>query len=132
MKRNALLISALLFSAATGTAVAGSGNSTFQQTCSNISYAYSGNAPAIQAVCLTAAGTPHSTSLVIQGISNQNGNLTNSGGASSFQQSCGNIQVGVTTASATLTAFCRTTSGSSNSTSIPLNGISNSNGNLTY
>lgn len=131
MKRNALLISALLLSTVAGSAVA-AGNSSFQQTCSNISFAYSGNAPAIQAVCLTAAGAPHSTSLVIQGISNQNGNLTNSGGNSSFQQSCGNIQIGVTTSSATLTAFCRTTSGSSNSTSIPLNGISNSNGNLTY
>ena len=132
MKRNARLISALILSTVAGTAVAGSGNSSFQQTCSNISFAYSGNAPAIQAVCLTAAGAPHSTSLVIQGISNQNGNLTNSGGSSSFQQSCGNIQIGVTTSSATLTAFCRTTSGSSNSTSILLNGISNSNGNLTY
>ena len=132
MKRNTLLISALLFSTVVGTAIAGTGNSTFQQTCSNINFAYSGNSPTIQAVCLTMAGTPHSTSLVIQGISNQNGNLTNSGGTSSFQQSCGNIQIGVTTSSATLTAFCRTTSGSSNSTSIPLTGISNSNGNLTY
>ncbi len=130
MKKPILAVSAVVLGIAGGVAFAG--NSTFQQTCSNIAFAYSGNSPALQATCLRANGTPNASNLVITGISNQNGKLTNSGGASSFQQSCGNIQIGVTTSAATLTAFCRTTSGSSNSTSIPLTGISNNNGNLTY
>ncbi len=130
MKKQILAVSAIVLGI-TGS-VAFAGNSTFQQTCSNIAFAYSGNSPALQATCLRANGTPNASSLVITGISNQNGKLTNSGGASSFQQSCGNIQISVSTSAATLTAFCRTTSGSSNSTSIPLTGISNNNGNLTY
>ena len=104
--------------------------STFQNTCSQIQYAYSGNAPAVTAVCLRANGTANATSLTLQGISNQNGRLVQGGGASTFQQSCGNIQISVAgTSAVNLTAFCRTPGGSSQSTSLPLN-ISNNNGTL--
>jgi hypothetical protein len=128
MKYNKYMLPAALLVAFSGSALA---DSSFQQTCSNISFVYQGNDPAIQAVCLKTDGTPNPTSLVISGISNQNGVLVASGGASSFQKSCGNIGIQVTPTTATLTAFCRTTSGSSNATSIPLNNISNQNGVLS-
>jgi len=106
--------------------------SSFQNTCSNITFAYSGNNAAVQAVCLRANGTPNSTSLVIQGISNQNGQLTGGGsGPASFQQSCGNIQILADGSSVQLSALCRTTGGQSNPTGIELDGISNNNGVLS-
>lgn len=130
MKHKILLISALLCAASTGTAMAAS--STFQNTCSNITFTYSGNDAAVQATCLTAAGTPNNTKLVIMGISNQNGQLTSGSGASTFQQSCGNIQVSATPSGAMLSAICRTAAGDANATTTPLNGINNNNGNLSY
>lgn len=106
-------------------------SSSFQYTCSNINYAYAANNYAtLKAVCLRANGTANATSLVLQGISNQNGKLTQGSGASTFQKSCGNIHVEVDGANVTLAAYCRTTSGSSNPTSLPLNNISNQNGML--
>lgn len=105
--------------------------SSFQNTCSEIEFAYVNNQPTLKATCLTAAGAANATSLVLTGISNQNGTLVQGSGKSSFQQSCGNIQIVVeSTSKVVLTAFCRTTSGSSKSTSLPLNGIGNSNGKL--
>lgn len=107
-------------------------SSSFQNTCSQINFAYSGNSPTLTAVCLTADGTAKPASLTLQGISNQNGSLTQGSGASSFQQSCGNIQITANSSSAvTLSALCRTESGSSNPTSLPLNNIANNNGSLT-
>jgi hypothetical protein len=55
---------------------------TFQNTCSEIHFAYSGNNATLQAVCLKADGTANLTSLVLQGISNQNGKLTQGSGPS--------------------------------------------------
>jgi archaellum component FlaG (FlaF/FlaG flagellin family) len=105
--------------------------SSFQNTCSQIQFAYSGNNATLSAVCLRANGTANPTSLTLQGISNQNGILVQGGGASTFQQSCGNIQVLVDGPYVTLSALCRTTSGASNPTSLSLDNISNNNGNLT-
>lgn len=107
-----------------------SANSTFPLTCSNIGFAYSGNNATLQAVCLTAAGTPHATSLTLAGISNQNGHLTQGSGASTFQQSCGSITITNNGPVVTLSAYCRMSNGSSNSTSLSLNNIGNNNGNL--
>jgi hypothetical protein len=104
---------------------------TFQNTCSQIQFAYSGNNATIQAVCLRANGTANPTSLTLRGISNQNGKLVQGSGASTFHQSCGNIVIEVDGPFVTLTALCRTTSGASNSTSLSLDNISNNNGNLT-
>ncbi len=85
----------------------------------------------MQAVCLRANGTPNATTLTLQGISNQNGKLTQGSGPSTFQQSCGNIQILVGNGpNVTLSALCRTTSGSSDATSLWLNNIANNNGNL--
>lgn len=106
--------------------------SSFQNTCSNIAFAYEGNDAALSATCLRANGTPNASVILIGGISNQNGVLTQGGGASSFQQSCGNIQVLVgQEGKVELTALCRTTSGSSNPSTIELQNISNENGVLT-
>jgi hypothetical protein len=104
---------------------------TFQETCSEIHFAYSGNNATLQAVCLRTNDTPNATSLTLQGISNQNGKLVQGGGASTFQQSCGNIQILVDNGpGVTLSAICRTTSGSPNPTSLSLNNIANNNGTL--
>ena len=114
-------------------AVAFAQASTFQNTCSNISFAYVNNQATLQATCLRANGTANPSSLTLVGISNQNGQLVQSGtGASTFQQSCGNIQISASGSGATLSALCRTSSGSSVSASIPLTGIGNNNGSLSY
>ena len=106
-------------------------DNTYQNTCSNIAFAYSGNDAAIQAICLRADGTPNPTKLILQGITNQNGKLTQGTGASTFQKSCGNIQILVANSpNTTLSALCRTGSGSSVATSLSLNGIANNNGTL--
>ena len=117
---------------ATGTAGPCFAASSFQNTCSEINYAYAGNAPTLTAVCLKRDGTANPTTLTLKGISNEDGTLTESGGAASFQQSCGNIRIVVDNVSAvSLVAFCRTKSGMSHPTSLPLNNISNENGVLT-
>lgn len=128
MSKRILLSACLLAAVGASPAFAAS---TFQNTCSEIHFAYSGNQATLAAVCLRANGTANPTSLTLQGISNQNGTLTQGGGASTFQQSCGNILINVNGANVTLTALCRTVAGSSNATSLPLNNISNNNGNLT-
>lgn len=112
------------------TAISANAANTYQNTCSNISFIYSGNNAALQAVCLRANGTPNPTTLILQGISNQNGVLTQGSGASTFQQSCGNIQIIITGPNSTLSAICRTSGGGANSTSLSLNNISNNNGTL--
>jgi len=105
---------------------------TFQNTCSQIQFAYSGSNASLQAMCLQANGTPKATTLILQGISNQNGKLTHGGsGNSTFQMSCGNILILVDGPNVTLSAICRMTNGSSTSTSLSLNNIANINGTLT-
>ena len=127
MRKTAYLAAALLAL----TAAPALADNSYQNTCSNIAFAYSGNDAALTAVCLRADGTPNATKLILQGISNQNGKLTQGSGASSFQKSCGNIQILVGNGpNTTLSALCRTSSGGSNATSLSLNGISNQNGNL--
>jgi hypothetical protein len=128
MKAKSILFTTLFLVGISGPARA---DSSFQQSCSNIAFAYDGSSPTLRATCLRANGTPNSTSLVIQGISNQNGVLTQGGGNSTFQQSCGNIQITVTPTKTTLSALCRTASGSPNVTSIELKGISNKDGMLS-
>ncbi|HEY2069192.1 MAG TPA: CVNH domain-containing protein [Rhizomicrobium sp.] len=109
-----------------------SANSSFTQTCSNIGFAYSGSSPTLVAVCLNDKNAPHATSLVLKGISNDKGLLTLSpgGGTSSFQMSCGSIKVDVNGPVVTLSAYCKVSSTQFNSTSLSLNNINNSNGNL--
>ncbi len=121
--------SAVVLSAASPAAAA----SGFQGTCSNISFGYNAASQAtLNAMCLTAAGAANGTSLVLTGIGNNNGNLVMGSGASTFQKSCGNIQITANAQGATLSALCRNSGGASNPTSLPLNNIGNNNGHLTY
>ncbi|MBW8858445.1 MAG: cyanovirin containing protein [Caulobacter sp.] len=111
-------------------AVAASG---FQNTCSNITFAYvSGSQAAVNAMCLRADGSANGSSLVLTGIGNNNGALVKTSGASTFQKSCGNIQITANAQGATLSALCRDGGGNSQATSMPLNNIGNNNGNLSY
>jgi hypothetical protein len=129
----ALALAGLGSTAMIGIATPAAAASGFQNTCSNITFAYvSGSQAAVNAMCLKADGSANGTSLVLQGIGNNNGNLVQSGGASTFQKSCGNIQITANAQGATLTALCRNSGGGSNATSLPLNNIGNNNGNLTY
>lgn len=105
--------------------------STFPNTCSNTTFTWNAAAlPVIQSYCLRANGQPNMTTLVLMGISNQNGHLTQGTGNSTFQMSCGSIQILANTPNVTLSAYCRTSSGSSDATSLSLNNIGNNNGNL--
>jgi CVNH domain len=126
MLRN-LLCGGALLAAAMSPALA---QSSFPYTCSEAHFAYSGGNAALQAVCLKEDGSPNATSLTLQGISNENGVLKQGSGPSTFQKSCGTIQIFIDGPDVTLSAECRTRSGQFNSTSLPLNNISNNNGNL--
>jgi hypothetical protein len=125
MSNRVLLLTCLLAAAGATPSFAAS---NFPNSCSQINFAYAGNAPTISAVCLRSNGSPNPTSLTIQGIGNQTGTLTQGSGASTFQQSCGNIQIGVNGTNVSLTAYCRNSSGGSTPSSLPLNNISNNNG----
>ena len=125
------LLSAAVLLAAGFAAAPASANSTFPYTCSNTSFQWSASGQAtIASTCLQANGAPHATSLVLMGISNQNGHLTQGTGSSTFQQSCGSIMIINNGPIVTLSAYCRMSNGSSNSTSLSLNNIGNNNGNL--
>ena len=123
-----------LFSACALAALAGTpafADNSYQNTCSEIHFAYSGKNATLQAVCLREDGSPNATSLVLQGISNQNGKLVQGSGPSTFQMSCGNIQILTDNGpNTTLSAICRATTGSSVATALPLNNIVNNNGTL--
>jgi hypothetical protein len=110
LSKHILLLTCLLGTVGVSPAFA---SSTFQNTCSQIAFAHGGNAPTISAVCLRANGTANPTSLTLQGISNKNGVLKQGSGASTFQESCGNIEIGIDGANVSLTAYCRNSGGAS-------------------
>ena len=122
-----LLCGSALLAAAMSPALA---QNSFQNTCSEFHFAYSGANPTLQAVCLKTDGAPNATSLTLQGIQNDNGILKQGTGPSAFQKSCGSIQILVDGPDVTLAALCKTVSGQHNSTSLPLNNINNDNGKL--
>jgi CVNH domain len=101
--------------------------SSYASSCENIQI----NGATLSARCRLINGKTKSTSILIRGIDNQNGNLTysrNPRAASSYHLSCRNID----NAGATLLARCRLTNGKTKSTSILIRGIDNQDGNLTY
>ncbi len=125
------LLTAAIAVAAAFAASPAAASSTFPYTCSNTSFQWSASGQAtIASTCLQANGAPHATSLVLMGISNQNGHLTQGSGNSTFQQSCGSIAISTSGPVVTLSAYCRMSNGSSNSTSLSINNVGNNNGNL--
>ena len=125
------LLCSLSISAAILSTAAWAGSS-FQNTCSNFQFSYLGSEAGITATCLRRTGEANQTSIVIHGISNQNGFLTHDGAPSSFQKSCGNIGLLSDLRSVTLPANCRASNGEVIETSIEIEGISNQNGVLSY
>ncbi|MBV9991479.1 MAG: cyanovirin containing protein [Alphaproteobacteria bacterium] len=113
--------------------VSGAGaQSSFTETCSNYGFAYSGNQPALEAVCLKKDGTPHATSLILTGIVVVNGVLDNlnSGVPSNFQTMCGSIDIYAEGPIVTLSAYCRMNNNQFTETSTQLNNINNNDGTL--
>jgi hypothetical protein len=106
--------------------------SSFQYSCSNYGFGYSGSSPVLNATCLSGNGTPTSTSLVLTGIVVANGVLQNlnSGVPSNFQTNCGSIDIYAEGPYVTLSATCKTNAGQLNETSVQLDNISNNNGQL--
>ncbi|HEX8289516.1 MAG TPA: CVNH domain-containing protein [Pyrinomonadaceae bacterium] len=116
----------------------GRGRSTYQQTCNNIRI----SGATLSARCLREDNSYNNTSIYLRGIVNNDGRLEynrgdggNNGDNSppsnnpaSFQDSCRNIRVNMTT----LTAQCRDENGRWQASSIEIRGIRNVNGNLEY
>ena len=128
MKKHVIVWAAgLLLSAGSASA-----QSSFTESCSSFGFAYAGNNATLQAMCLKPDGTPHATSMVLTGIVNVNGVLTDlhSGMPSTFQSQCGSIAIFAEGPIVTLSAYCRTNSNQFSETSIQLNNIDNSDGNL--
>ncbi len=129
------VIATAFFAIASTTAfAAGHGEpSSFQKTCSNILFEYGADGGAeIHATCLRSDGSPNKTSIAMPAIANNNGMLEMAGDTASFQQSCGNIRLGVTLSFVTLYANCRRTDGMFIETSIGVPDIKNVDGNLSH
>jgi len=120
---------ALAFPLAAGPA---SAQSSFQYSCSNYGFVYSGAAAALHATCLTGNGTPKDTTLILTGIIVENGALMNANSSqpSTFQKFCGSINIYAEGPYVMLSATCAMSNGQPNETSIQLDNISNNNGNL--
>ena len=103
-------------------------DSSYQNTCSNTGFVYKGNDAALAGTCLKRDGTPNHTTLIIKGVSNNNGELKLGSGASTFQKSCGSIRI----TDGVIYASCRMMNGQSRPTSLQLPDISNNNGKLSY
>jgi CVNH domain-containing protein len=120
---------ALACSAYAGTAGA---QSSFTETCSNYGFFYSSGYAAMRATCLTPEGRPNDTTLVLTGIVNVNGVLTNlnNGTPSTFQTNCGSIKIYNEGPYVTLSAMCRMNNNQFSETSLSLNNINNKDGTL--
>jgi CVNH domain len=106
-------------------------NSTSPSSYSDSCWNTQVNGANLSARCRRINGSSTRTSIPIRGIENRNGTLIYSSSSksdSSYQNSCWNTQVD----GATLSARCYRINGSSTRTSIPIRGIENRNGNLTY
>jgi hypothetical protein len=102
------------------------GYSTFQSSCGNIGI----DGDTVFAVCRRVDGSPHRTSIMLQGIENIDGQLqfTGPGRPASFQDTCHHIRI----VGSTVWAECRRVDGSYRLTSINLPGIANNDGHLQY
>jgi len=102
--------------------------SSYQNSCQSINFVRKN---LIQANCSQPNGSLKSTSILIRGIENQNGNFaysSNPNALATYFRNCSAISVN----GATLSANCSQPNGSLKSTSILIRGIENQNGNLRY
>ena len=106
--------------------------STFQRSCSAIHFALSNGNPAVQANCKRINGTSKTSTLVLRGISNEDGKLVQGSGVSSFHRSCTTIAISVVGQAVVLAAQCRPVNGAAVSAVLALDGIDNINGDLKY
>jgi hypothetical protein len=125
-------IMALVLGLAAALTTAGA-QSPFQNSCSQITFAFVEDQPAVQAVCLRPDGTVHATTLLLTGVRNQDGTLVQDSGPSTFQNSCGNIQIAVSPdgEAVSVSALCQTAGGDVHPTSLPLHSIRNEQGTFT-
>lgn len=130
MKMKSIAVSAILTLCSP---LAWSASSSFQNSCSNIKWSVSENGLRVSAQCQTQNGAYNATSILVRGLSNENGRLVITPGEStSFQHSCRSININPYTNQVTLSAICKTRTGSDNQTDIELTNIENRNGKLVY
>lgn len=133
MRKSILTIASLFVMSAAGPATAQTpapAQNTYQNSCSNIIFVFVNNAPALRATCRKSNNTYNTSTLPLVGIANNNATLTQGSGPSTFQSTCGNIQILVDGPVTTLSAICLNKDKSAQPASLSLNGISNNNGNL--
>lgn len=106
--------------------------STFQQTCTNVQFSIINNEPTISADCSRLNSKVKSSTLVLRGIVNMNGRLAQDSGPSTFQKACKDMQISVDDTAVALSATCPKKTGQFEKSSLPINGIENINGSLTY
>jgi hypothetical protein len=126
------LAAAFLSQLSAGYALAGT---TYQLSCFNIGIGFTAQGlPLLVATCGRVNGTIVPANLLLNGISNQDGNLVQGSitTPSTFQQSCGISNVRIDTANTTIVAYCRKTNGSFVSTALALPSIANIDGTLAY
>lgn len=102
------------------------GASSFADSCTNISI----NNGKLLATCKTKNGSNQNTSLTIQGVYNNNGQLVQGdiSKASTFNQTCTDVSID----GDELSAYCRQHNGESRRSAVRLGGIHNNDGKLTY
>ncbi|REG28819.1 CVNH domain-containing protein [Archangium gephyra] len=110
------------------------GSSSFQRTCSNIAYEQKNGVPTLKASCENGTQQPVSSSLVLKGIQNSDGDLSLGVLESSFQKTCNDSKVALAAdkSRVLLSASCKTKQGTMKPTTFVLDGIKNQNGQLAY
>lgn len=128
MKMKSIAVSAVLTLCSP---LAWAASSSFQNSCSNTQMSVSDNGVRISAECRTKNGAYNATSILVRGISNDDGRLRGKSGApTSFQHSCRKITLNMNTNQVALQAICKTRSGSERKTRLELTNIENRNGRL--
>lgn len=124
------LAAAALAAAALPCAAPARAQSSFVYSCSNYGFVYSGTSAAIHATCLTGQDQPNDTTMILTGIVNVNGVLTNlhSSVPSNFQLKCGSIEIYAEGPYVTLSALCQNNAKQGRQTSVELDNINNDNG----
>src|ERR1035437_437658 len=106
--------------------------STFQNSCSAIQFTLLDGKPALRAQCRRINQTVKTSTLVLRGISIENGQFVQGVGPSSFHQSCDSVVISTQGSIVLLSALCRMVNGAVVKAQLPLQEIENIDGNLRY